>query len=620
MLAFAIEDEDPRLWLRGDPFPETLRQHIIDGGTLCAWNVMFERNIWRRIMQPRFGWPHVPDDQWTCTMARALYWGLPAKLEFCAAALKLPIQKDQVGTSLMMKMAGPLNTRAREADPSIPPEWDDDPDHLARLAAYCCIDVEVERAIQRRLAPLPDRERAIWLLDQEMNQTGIRIDLDLVAKLVPLAAETSAGLHQLITELTDGAVLTTRQVDAILLWLNARLPAPLPDLKKDTVVRARAVLPPSRERDVLDCRLAGRFASPAKLTALTNATCEDGRLRDLLRYYGAGRTGRWSGAGGSGVQLQNLPRPTVKAVGVAIDLIMDDAPADYLGVAFEDTPLGVVASCLRGCFTADRGYLLTCGDLAQIEARVLAWLAGQDDVLAVFRKGEDIYDYTAKSVGSRDRQLGKVIRLALGFGMGAPRFVETAALYGVTLSETQAVRLVERYRAQNDAIVQLWWDCADAMREAIHQQPGDPPVRVGKLAFQRGRSGVAMLLPSGRLLLYRHARLQPRLDLRQGDEIIYDGLHQKSHKWGVIRTYGGRTVENATQAVARDVMAEAMLTLHAAGHELLLTSHDEIIGQAPEHRAQTRLTEMLEVMRTPVTWAPGLPVDAQGFTAKRYRK
>ena len=618
-LAYAIDGGPERLWLRGDPPPEDLFRHIESGGLLCAWNANFERQIWRHVMHRRHNWMAVPEDTWSCTMAQAMYFGLPAKLEFCAAALNLREQKDETGATLMMKMAGPLNARAREADPSLPPEWDNDPEHLARLGAYCMQDVTVERTIQRRLAPLPDREREIWVLDQVMNQRGMRIDLDLAGRMQPLAKETALTLHKQMTRLTDGAVLKTSQNDAILIWLNQRVSPPLPDMKKDTLMRSRARLT-GVELAVVETRLAGRFASPAKLVKLHNAVCPDGRLRDLLRYYGAGRTGRWSGAGGSGVQLQNLPRPTIRNIPRAIRYIQEGVPAGFLDLAFEDSGLGVIASCLRGVFTADPGKRLVCADLAQIEARVLAWLAGQQDVLDVFTRGEDIYDYTARTVGSRDRQLGKVIRLALGFGMGAVRFVETAELYGVPLSLSRAVQIVERFREQNARITQFWWDCADAMRDAIYCSPGDPPIQVRRISFQRGRSGVAMHLPSGRLLLYRHARMQPRTDLRQGYEIIYDGLHQKTHKWGPIRTYGGRTVENATQAVARDVMADAMLALHARGHELLLTSHDEIIGQAPAREAKARVQEMLEVMRQPVPWAPGLPVDASGFDAERYRK
>ena len=588
---------------------------------LRAWNVSFERNIWRRIMQPRFGWPPVPEEQWVCTMATAAFWGLPSRLEYCAAALRLPIQKDQTGAQLMLKMAAPTNMRAIEQDPETPPEWDNDPEHLIRLAAYCCIDVEVERAIQRKLAPLPDREREIWLLDQAMNQRGIQVDLDLVSQMIPLASETHAGLHQHITELTQGEVTKTSQVDNILVWLNARLDPKIPNLKKDTLVRTRAVLPPGPERDVIDARLAGRFASPAKLTALMSATCEDGRLRDLLRYYGAGRTGRWSGAGGSGVQLQNLPRPTIKNAETAISLIQDECPADFLDLAFADSALGVIASCLRGCFTASPGHLLTCGDLAQIEARVLAWLAGQDDVLDVFRTGEDIYRYTAEQVGSTNRQLGKVIRLALGFGMGSVRFQETAELYGVRLGIADAVTAVETFRAVSDAVVQFWWDLDRAFRTALSSTTGGPWFRAGEVAFQRGRTGIAMRLPSQRLLLYRNARLQPHPDPQRRDEIVYDGLHQKTKQWGVIRTYGGKLAENATQAMARDVMADAMLTLdHELGHRLLLTSHDEIIAEAPQQTAHVHLEDMLDVMRRPVPWAPELPVDAAGFVAYRYRK
>lgn len=617
-LAYQIEDEPIELWLRGDPVPVTLVQHIVTGGLLCAWNANFERQVWRHIMHARHGWPAVPEDAWSCTMANAMYWGLPARLEYCALALHLVEQKDEEGSKLMMRMAGPVNSRARNADPRLPPEWDSNPEHLIRLGAYCMQDVVTERAIQRRIAPLPDRERALWLLDQDMNGKGMRIDLDLVRRMEPLAAETALVLHERMTELTQGEVIKTSQRDVLLVWLNNRLPEKLPDLKKDTIVKALARMPECLERDVLECRMSGRFASPAKLRKLQDAVCKDGHLHDLLRYYGAGRTGRWSGAGGSGVQLQNLPRPTIKNVALATELIMSGCPADFLDLAFEDSGLGVVASCIRGCFIADQGNLLTCADLANIEARVLPWLAGQRDVLEVFLRGEDIYTFTAGLIGSTDRQLGKVIRLALGFGMGAPRFVATAEQWRIPLDILDAMEIVQLYRHRSPYVVQFWWDLERAMKRCIERDRLDSSnlterEPVGWIAFQRGRSGVAMILPNGRHLLYRHARIED-------GEITYDGLHQKTHKWGPIRTYGGKLAENATQAVARDVMAEAMLVLAGMGHDLRLTSHDEIIGQAHASIARQRLDEMIEVMSRDVVWAPGLPVGATGFTAERYRK
>ena len=603
-LAYTIEDQPPRIWLRGDPPPEDLFRHVEAGGLVCAWNANFERQIWRHVMHRRHNWMAMPEDAWSCTMATASYWGLPARLEYCALALRLREQKDPEGHQLMLKMAGPTNLRAREQDPTLAPTWNDNPEHLARLAAYCMQDVVVERTIQRKIAPLPDREREIWLLDQTMNQRGITVDMDLVDQMLPLAAETSLGLHETITRLTEGEVIKTTQNDAILVWLNARLDPKLPNLQKDTLIQRRAVLDPGVEREVIDTRLAGRFASPAKLTALMNATCEDGRLRDLLRYYGAGRTGRWSGAGGSGVQLQNLPRPTIKNTTTAIELIQDDCPADFLDIAFADSALGVIASCLRGCFTASPGHLLTCGDLAQIEARVLAWLAGQHDVLDVFRSGEDIYRFTAEQVGSTNRQLGKVIRLALGFAMGAQRFQATAELYGVRLDIADALAAVETFRAASEAIVQFWWDLDAAFRTALSSTAGGPWCQAGRVAFQRGRTGVAMRLPSQRLLLYRNARLQPHADPQRRDEIVYDGLHQKTRQWGLIRTYGGKLCLASDTLVFTDqgwlpiievtpghrVWDGASWVPHGGVIDQGLAPTIEVdgIGMTPDHRILTR--------------------------------
>jgi DNA polymerase len=624
-LAYAFSQGPVELWLPGDPFPVELAEHIAKGGRLHAWNANFERQIWRYICRPRLGWPTVPDEQWACTMAQGMYAGLPAGLDDAATALGLVQRKDVEGHRLMLQLCQPRSTRPD----GTPVWWSDDPDpaKLIRLAAYCMQDVVVERDIANQLPPLPESERQVWLLDQRMNDTGIAVDFNLVDRMQQVAAGAKRDLNAELRMLTKGFATGTNQIATIQTWLMRNGCPLLLDMKRATLeaetTRLLSIDPHHPAAEVIRVRLDAARTSTAKLDAFQRATDEDGRLRCTLRYYGAGRTGRWSGAGGTRAQLQNLPRPTQGTkVAPALTHILAGCQDAHELAQYGDSPLGVIASCLRGCFVASPGHVLVCADLAQIEARVIAWLAGQHDVLDVFHRGEDIYTYTAGLIGSNNRTLGKVIRLALAYGMGSIKFVATALGYGVELGIAEAEAIVRAFRERSHAIRAFWYDLERAMMWAVNALNGNSTyVRAGggRIGFMAHADGVEMLLPAGRGLFYRNARIEWD-DNFERDSVVYDGLHQKTRQWGPIRTYGGKLAENATQAVARDVLAEHMLTLDGLGHRLLLTSHDEIIAEAPERESNFRLAEMLDVMARPIDWAPGLPVRAEGFVADRYRK
>jgi DNA polymerase len=614
---FSGANAPPALWLPGDPFPDALAAHIQAGHRLHAWNANFERQIWRHIAHPRLGWPAVPDDQWSCTMAQAMYAGLPAGLDDAAKALGLVQRKDSDGHRLMLQMASPRSWRPD----GTPVWWADEPGgaKLIRLAAYCMQDVVVEMTIAARLPPLPDDERAIWLLDQRMNDTGITVDMSLVGTMRGLANEAKHHLHARMRSLTNGTATGTNQVATVQGWLMNNGCPLLLDMRRDTlrIERDRVDLPPEAKA-VIETRLDAARTSTAKLDALVNATDSDHRLRCTLRYYGAGRTGRWSGAGGTRAQLQNLPRPTIKDTQAALDDVLAGAGVADLDARYGDSPLGVIASCIRGCFVASPGHKLVCADLAQIEARVLAWLAGQHDVLDVFKRGEDVYTFAARQIGLDNRQLGKVCVLALGYGMGAAKFVSTALSYGVTLGVQEAETIVKAFRERSSNVRAFWYGLERQMMACV-QSPVGAFEYSGYVGFRRHHDGVEMLLPAGRGLFYRGCRIEWDPDFER-DSLVYTGLHQKTRQWCDIRTYGGKLAENCTQAVARDVLAKHMLALDAKGHRLLLTSHDEVISEAPEAEAQDRLAEMIEVMGQPIGWAPGLPVRAEGYVASRYKK
>ena len=485
-----------------------------------------------------------------------------------------------------------------------------DPARFKQLQDYCANDVATERELDKRVPELSARERKLFELDHAINQRGLCIDRDLVDDLGRLADKAHDGLTARITDMTGGAVQSLNQVARLQAWLRATEGLDMPDLRRATVQAQVTLLPPGAAKTALQARLDSSRSSTAKLTAIAQATSADGRARGTFQYYGASRTGRWAGRR---VQPQNLFRGSIKDVPAAVLLAQTGIDPDELEMFFGDSALGIVASCLRSTITAAPGNILAIADFSQIEARCLAWLAGQHDVLDVFRKGEDVYTYTANMIGSESRQLGKVVVLACGYGMGAEKFVETAHGYGLILDEDEARDIVGGWRENNKRIVSFWWDSHRALLAVLRAGPGTRAT-CGRIELIYRKGALLIKLPNGRHLVYREPEIQ-----KNGpghDEFTYMGSF--GGNWVRLRAWPGRTVENITQAVARDVMAEAMLGL--ADLPLVATIHDELVAEPRAADGDRVLDRMLDTMRRTPSWAPGLPMDAAGFLSERYVK
>jgi DNA polymerase len=435
-----------------------------------------------------------------------------------------------------------------------------------------------------------------------------------------------------LAKLTGGAITSVTQTGRIVDYLKKQkvqidsldkryLPLVLNDPKNPLTDDQRAILALYQE---------GNKSSTAKLARMQSYQDDDGRVRCLVQYGGAMRTLRWAGRG---VQIQNYPRPT-KAIDsrAALEHILCGADADELDF-IHGAPMDVVSQCLRGAYVAADGRMLAVCDYSAIEARVVAWLAGQADILDVFRRGEDIYVKAARDVGSSNRLLGKVIILACGFGMGWRRFREMAAAFGITLSEKQAKDIVYGWRDVNSDTRSLWRNVDDIVRTVIEENVVDRWTWTDskKLAFRMARDerlagAMLMQLPSGRSIVYREARVDEIINDTDDDGvgevervIRYDGLDWRK-KWTRIRTWGGKLVENATQAMARDLLADAMLRLDDDSDDLDVTVHDELIAEPEIEYAHARLAEMKAVMSAPPSWASGLPLAAEGALMTRYGK
>lgn len=648
---YAIGSGPVQVWHPGDPVPADLAAHVTAGLPLVAHNSLFERTIWAKIMTPDHGWPATQLEQWHCTAAMAAAMGLPRKLEDVAKHFVGVPQKDMQGHRLMLRMARPASIEeipcpfcgAGIGEPSAKPEclcrhdrgwrlrvtWYEEAEAVARGTKYCIRDVEAERELLTNLRPLSRSDREVWLLDQRINERGISIDQDLAHNARAIVKARLTELDAELKKVTGGAVRAATQIARLVSWLKSQGIEPPGDgneLGKAEIERllARADLPPPCRR-ALEIRYEASKTSVVKLDAYVARTSADGRMRDNLRYYGAGRTGRWSG---EGAQLQNLPRaPSGIGQGVldlALVMMSGGASIRDMECMFIDQTLEVISASLRPMLTAAVGHDLIGGDYNAIEARGAAWLAGARRMLGVFERGEDPYlDMAAQIYGrpansfsktSPERQLGKAAVLGLGFQMGAERFQETCEKQGVSITLEEAERVMNVYRTSNPEIVGLWAELQDAAIQAVRQPDHPVDAARGLLRFYRRGTWLYLRLPSGRILSYAH----PRLEAAPSPRIKFEGVNSINQKWEIQQIYGGRWCENAVQAICRDLLANALLNLEAAGYPIVLSVHDEAIAEVPEGFGD--IGEFEKMMCQVPDWANGFPVKAEGWRAKRYQK
>ncbi len=594
--------DDVQVWLPGDEMDVSLEDWIVEGGLLSAWNANFERTIWNEIMVGRYQWPRTGIKQWRCTMAQASAMGLPRALGQAASVLGVEEQKDKAGAALMLRMARP---RKVNADGSY--TWWNTKDKIDTLVAYCIQDVKTELSVAATLNDMPDSERRLYQLDQRINDRGVKVDLDLIERVSKLANSASENIDAEIKRLTNGQVKAATNAMDLTAWLRG-YGLKVNSVDKQTVTRMLGMekLHPIIKQ-VLRLRQDGAKSSTAKYEAMVNAANADDRMRGLLMYHGAA-TGRWSGRL---VQPQNFPRPQKKQA--ELDEIIAKLKADE-DVSEYGAGTVLASDLLRSMLIADDGHRLMFADYSAIEARVLAWIAGQTDLVETFRNGGDvykemasaIYNVNVESVTDGQRQVGKMAILGCGYGMGGKRFAEQCATMGINVDEDEAKRIVSVYREKNNRIAQYWRDSENDFVEMVKGAG-----RVGS---------VELPLPSGRSLTYHNPRIIQR-ETPWGamrDTAQVDTLNSVTRQWVSQIIWGGLLTENVVQATARDLMATAMMALELKGYNVILSVHDEIISEVPDDFGS--LEEMIEIMTRVPAWADGCPVNAEGKEGKRYRK
>ena len=612
-----------------DPNPddrdELLSELYNEDNLLHAYNAAFEHyciNTWLS----RQGLREVPLSRWRCTMAHGLYCGYTAGLGATGEAMGLPQDKRKlgIGAALIRKFCVPQKDGKRITAKDEPEKWE-------LFKTYCRQDVETEREIGRRLArwPMPDREQQLWELTCEANIAGVGVDMELVRSAITIGEKEQERMEAEAREISG--LKNPKSVQQLMKWLNEELETDeeteITDLRKTTVAEMlqTGVDSPQAAR-MLELRQLMSKTSTKKYDALEAATGDDKRVRGMMFYYGANRTGRWAGRI---VQPQNLPQNHIDSLGFARECVKD-LDLEMIRVCWGSVP-DTLSQLIRTAFVPAEGKIFAIADYSAIEARVVAWLAGEQWVLDAFRAGQDIYCATASQMfgvpvekhgqNAELRQRGKVATLALGYGGGEGALINMGALR-MGIPEEDLPDIKARWRQANPAICRLWRACEDAAVAAVEtgkkQTVLGLPILFGREAdADTQQDFLTIELPTGRKLFYAHPFLAPAKNFPERESLHYYSVNQTSKKWSQTDTWGGKIVENITQAVARDCLAETLLKLRARGLTAVFHVHDEVIVEVDRPE---QLDMILDIMAEPLSWAPGLPLKGAGFCAKYYQK
>lgn len=614
-MAFAFDDEPPTVYVPQReltramvkpqdfvyPIVTTIPNKVIDyikkGGEVLAHNAQFDWAIWAHQMPDTA--PKI--EQMICTSAMACSMALPASLDELTTVLKTDHKKNAMGTRLINKMCKPPFLTSK--------------DLLVDMVTYCAEDVKAMVSVYPRLMPLTAEERDVWTINARINERGLPIDTQLASECIRLAAEADQELAALAGMPLVG-LRSPKQMKARCAELGQEM---------DSFSKTELASTKIKNKDVqalLDIREQVCKSSIKKFNAMLEASETDGRARGNHVYHRA-TTGRFAG---SGIQIQNLPRPNLKNPDEVVAYILQQgALPSSIGPLHKK---GAISSLLRSCiFTHDEFY---CSDFSAIEVRVIFWLADEQGGLDLYRKGEDIYCATASKVFGypcnkkdqpRERQIGKALVLGANYGLGAQGFARNCEGQGVDLLGQDPQKLVDGYRAAFSNVPKLWQSCEKAAMAAI-RNPTKTATAGGFLQFKFSAKwkSLCCILPSGRVIHWPNARIEkgetPWGQVK--DQIHYDGYLGVTKSWGTKTTHGADICQSAVQAVARDMLCNAMIYLDRAGFPIVLHVHDEIMAEMPV--GAERFKEFERIMATPATWAEGCPIAVEGWVGKRYQK
>lgn len=609
----------------GDSFPQELLDDFKDSNvTLIAHNAAFERVSFSRYLQQHYPGQYLKPgtflspNNWICTMVMAASLTLPMGLKDVGEVLRTTQQKDEEGKRLIKLFSAPCKPtksnggRTRNLPHHLPEDW-------AKFKYYCIQDVNTEVDIYKRLKrfPMPDREWHHYRVNERINDRGVRIDTKLVRQAITCDLLLSDAMTTKAYELTG--LENPNSVSQLKTWLDER-GISMDTLGKKNVTEMIGELDKNgvdaEAMDMLKLRLQMAKSSVKKYQAAERCVCPDGRARGLFQFYGASRTGRYSGRN---IQLQNLPQNHISTLDEARTLVKMGC-FDMVESIYGNTP-DVLSQLIRTMLIPRNGCEFIVADFSAIEARVLAWEAGEQWVLDAFKNGEDLYCATASQmfhvpvvkhgINGDLRQKGKIATLACGYGGSSGALISMGALQ-MGLKEEELPEIIDSWREANPKIVQYWWDVEKAAMRAFKSKERQD---IGKISFVFYSGTLWMVLPSGRKLAYLKPKQQPNRFGRMS--LTYEGVGQ-NHKWARQETYSGRLVENATQAIARDILAEAMARIEDKGLNIVAHVHDEVIIEAPKDKYT--VDEICQLMATNPDWCDGLPLAAAGYKGDYYFK
>ena len=659
-VCYAFGDDPVQTWYPGAPCPRDIADFFVNQDSpVRGWNVGFERRAWTALLGPKHGWAVPPLARFEDNAAAGAAMGLPRSLEDAAIALGLEEQKDSEGHRLMLAMARGLYRDVFEA--------------LQRLTAYCAQDVVTSRAVRKKLFPLQDRERALWILDQQINDRGVRVDRELVAAMDEIVKHEMLRLNGDLSVATGGAVEKLSQTVRLAAWLRSQ-GVDCTSLAKDQFERLLGLDMPEHARRALLVRREGSKSSTGKLEKARVATSADGRASGMLLFNGAS-TGRWSG---KLFQPHNLVRGSgTTDPSVSIPLIRQGM--ETVSFCYE-YPLTAVADAMRGVLIAAEGKTFYSGDYSSIEARITAWLAGDLDKLDQFRAADrhegpgmyelaaaGIYGVPVDSIAHEDprRQTGKTAELALGFGGGVAALDKMARNYGIDMADAYtslmdrtdkdkqkkvqekyeqtrrskntemterawiACELTKQYwRKANPLTVKSWQLVEDCAWSAMSMPGAKMTCNGVPIGWVYEGGFLQMILPSGRKLYYADPRIREvevpwsdkRLPVRERERkqaVTVKGIDQVTTRFTRYPLYPGLGIQHATQATARDLLANGMMNADR-DFPIVLTVHDELLAEVEP--GAPPLSEFLETICKLPPWASGLPLVADGWAGPRYHK
>lgn len=614
LFAYAFDDGPVQIvdFEHGEKLPDTVVKALTDPEIIkTAYNANFERVCIS--VSSGFGYfRYLPPEQWRCTAVAASELGLPNTLDGVAQALHLSFQKDKRGKDLINYFCKPNPKRESNQQALM----DMDAEKWEEFKEYCKQDVEVERAIKKKISrfPIPESEQKLWELDQRINDRGICIDEKLVENAISFSGayvSRAAAQFSLLTGIEN-----PKSVVQIKNWLKKELGEDISSADKKALAELRARTMNPRVKEVLRLRALIAKSSVSKYEAMKRSLCDDGRIRGTMQFYGANRTGRWAGRI---IQPQNFPQNHLPDLKEARETLKE-GNLDWFETLYGDVTQ-VLSELIRTAIIPKSGHRFIVSDFSAIEARIIAYLADENWRIKLFKDNGDIYCSSASQmfkvpvvkngVNGHLRQKGKIAELACGYDGGVGALKAMGALE-MGLEESELQPIVDKWRNSNPHITEYWRTVETAAVNAIN----DKPSRIAHgISFQKRANILFVTLPSGRKIAY----VKPRIGENKfgGQSICYMGLDTAKH-WTELETWGGKLVENIVQAVARDCLAESLKRLEKVGYRAVFHVHDEVIIEAPEDFGS--LEDVTKIMSQPMPWTEGLPLNAAGFECEFYQK